>query len=189
MQVNFQNVFLSRDECRFMIHRVQQDRGDQDVEEFRWAKFFAPALDLKIWAFALICCGATAVCYSVAYFLPIILSGSLAFSVGASQCLAAPPYPFVGIVMAEAWVGDLYHIRGPIIVANCPVAICGFALMAYDQSAVVQFVGCFLLTAGRNSSIPCIITYQANNIRGQWSWAFSSVSIVGFGGIGAIVNS
>ncbi|KAJ5619111.1 hypothetical protein N7510_003095 [Penicillium lagena] len=181
--------FLSRAECMFMIHRVQQDRGDQDMEEFRWAKFFAPALDLKIWAFAIIFCAATAVCYSVAYFLPIILSGSMGFSVGASQCLVAPPYVFAGIVMAaEAWIGDRYHIRGPIIVANCLMAVCGLALMAYGQSAVVQFVGCFLLTAGGNSSIPSILTYQANNIRGQWSRAFSSASIVGFGGIGGIVG-
>lgn len=33
------------------------------------------------------------------------------------------------------------------------------------------------------------MTYQANNIRGQWKRAFCSATLVGFGGIGGIVGS
>jgi hypothetical protein len=33
------------------------------------------------------------------------------------------------------------------------------------------------------------MTYQANNIRGQWKRAFCSASLVGFGGIGGIAGS
>jgi hypothetical protein len=33
------------------------------------------------------------------------------------------------------------------------------------------------------------MTYQANNIRGQWKRAFASATLVGFGGIGGIAGS
>ena len=33
------------------------------------------------------------------------------------------------------------------------------------------------------------MTYQANNIRGQWTRAFASATLVGFGGIGGIAGS
>lgn len=180
---------LSREECMFMMCRVQEDRGDSDTEPFDWSKFFGPALDLKIWAFALIFFANTAVCYSLAYFLPIILRQSMGFSTGASQCLVAPPYVLAALVMiVESWAGDRYHVRGPFIIFNSLVAICGLALMGYGPSDVAQYIGCFLVTAGGNSSIPSVLTYQANNIRGQWGRAFSSATIVGFGGIGGILG-
>ena len=33
------------------------------------------------------------------------------------------------------------------------------------------------------------MTYQANNIRGQWKRAFCSASLVGFGGVGGIAGA
>ncbi|KAL9107464.1 MAG: hypothetical protein Q9227_007661 [Pyrenula ochraceoflavens] len=38
-------------------------------------------------------------------------------------------------------------------------------------------------------SKPAVMTYQANNIRGQWKRAFCSATLVGFGGIGGIAGS
>ena len=46
--------FLSLEECAFIIRRVNKDRGDVHAEPFTLTKFLRPALDLKIWGFALI---------------------------------------------------------------------------------------------------------------------------------------
>ena len=46
--------FLSQEECAYIIRRVNRDRGDAYAEPFSLAKFLKPALDLKIWGFALI---------------------------------------------------------------------------------------------------------------------------------------
>jgi hypothetical protein len=46
--------FLTEAECAFIIRRVNKDRGDATAEEFSMGKFLRPALDLKIWGFALI---------------------------------------------------------------------------------------------------------------------------------------
>jgi hypothetical protein len=36
--------------------------------------------------------------------------------------------------------------------------------------------------------VPCVLTWQANNIRGQWKRALCSATLVGFGGIGGIIG-
>ncbi|KAL8686939.1 MAG: hypothetical protein Q9218_006756, partial [Villophora microphyllina] len=50
----------------------------------------------------------------------------------------------------------------------------------------VRYFGVFLLTAGSNANVPTALAYQANNIRGQWTRAFSSALFVGFAGMGGI---
>ena len=46
--------FLSERECNFILRRVEKDRGDSRLEAFTLGRFLRPALDLKIWGFALI---------------------------------------------------------------------------------------------------------------------------------------
>ncbi|KAG2416571.1 hypothetical protein HFD88_007786 [Aspergillus terreus] len=182
--------FLSEKEAHFVVRRINRDRSDGDEEPFSLKKFLSPCLDPKIWAFAMIFFSSTTVTYAIAYFLPIILQMGMGFSVGASQCLVAPPFAFAGIVMfAGAWVGDRYHIRGPIVVFNSLLCILGLPLMGFAKGNAARYVGVFFAVAGANANIPSVMAYQANNIRGQWTRALSSATLVGFGGIGGIVSS
>lgn len=58
-------------------------------------------------SFAVIFACTTTQSYSLAFFLPLILRNGMGFSIGAAQCLVAPPYAFAGIVMyASGWIGD-----------------------------------------------------------------------------------
>jgi hypothetical protein len=117
------------------------------------------------------------------------LTQNLGFSVGASQCLVAPPYALAAIVMyATGWAGDKYHIRGPIIIFNMILCIVGVSIMGFHKNANVRYFGVFLTTAGANSNIPATMSYQANNIRGQWKRAFCSATLVGAGGIGGVAG-
>jgi hypothetical protein len=83
--------FLNKREVDFIVARVNADRADVTTEPFNLIKFLKPGLDLKIWGFAMCFCCLTTVSYALAYFLPQILNGGMGFSVGASQCLVAPP--------------------------------------------------------------------------------------------------
>ncbi|KAG6019007.1 hypothetical protein E4U19_008111 [Claviceps sp. Clav32 group G5] len=182
--------FLRTDELRWVVNRVEKDRGDAQLEAFKWSKFFRGGKDWKIWVFALIFFFSTCMTYSLAYTLPIILVSSMHFSVGAAQCLAAPPYAFAGLVMfLMGWLGDKYHIRGPVIVANMVLCLIGLPIMGWASSAGARYCGVFLVAAGANANVPTIMAFQANNIRGQWKRAFCSATLVGFGGIGGIVGS
>ncbi|KAL9047073.1 MAG: hypothetical protein Q9214_000265 [Letrouitia sp. 1 TL-2023] len=181
--------FLNHQECQFIIRRVNRDRGDALPESFTLQRFLTPALDLKIWGFALIFFCVTTVTYSIAYFLPIILRENMGFSLGASQCLIAPPYGFAGILMfLTAYVGDRFHIRGPILVFNAIVALVGLPIMGFAEKNAARYFGVFLVTGGANANIPAAMAYQANNIRGQWKRALCSATLVGMGGVGGIAG-
>jgi len=132
----------------------------------------------------------TTVTYAIAYFLPIILMEGMGFGVGEAQCLSAPPYAFAGIVMwCTAWLGDKYRVRGIILVTNALLCIIGLPMMGFAKGNATRYAGVFLTVAGANANIPSCMAYQANNVRGQWTRAFSSATLVGFGGIGGIVSS
>ncbi|PGH03461.1 hypothetical protein GX51_04035 [Blastomyces parvus] len=182
--------FLNQDECAFVIRRLNKDRGDADAEAFSIKKFLRPALDLKIWAFGMIFFCLTTVTYAIAYFLPIILHDNMGFGVGASQCLIAPPYVLAGILMfSSSWVADKYKMRAPILAFNSLVSIVGLPIMGFAESNGVRYFGVFLTTAGVNANIPCSLAYQANNIRGQWTRALASTTLVAMGGVGGIAGS
>lgn len=53
----------------------------------------------------------------------------------------------------------------------------------------MRYFGVFLATTAANANIPCVLTWQANNIRGQWKRALCSATLVGAGGLGGIVGS
>lgn len=88
-----------------------------------------------------------------------------------------------------AVIGDKYHIRGPIVIGNAILALIGLPLLGYHSNSAVRYFGVFLATISANANIPAVLTYQANNIRGQWKRALCSATLVGAGGIGGIIGS
>ena len=182
--------FLTEKEAAFVVARIEQDRHDAIPEEFNLKKYHANARDLKVWGFAFIFMCTTTVTYAIAYFLPIILRDGMGFSVGMSQVLIAPPYVLAAIVMyAMAWAGDKWHIRSPWVLTNGVLALIGLPMLGFSKNVGVRYFGVFLATTAANANVPCVLTWQANNIRGQWKRAFCSATLVGFGGIGGIIGS
>ncbi|GAB7361451.1 hypothetical protein MBLNU230_g1507t1 [Neophaeotheca triangularis] len=182
--------FVNKDEIAFILRRINKDRDDANMEPWNFKKWIGAGKDWKIWVFALQFFSLTCQAYSLAYFLPIILLYTLGFSVGESQLLTAPPYAFAGIVMiAAAWFGDKFHVRGPILATLSVTGIIGLALLGWTTQPGVRYFGIFLVCAACNGGIPTVMAYQANNIRGQWTRAFASATLVGFGGIGGIAGS
>jgi MFS family permease len=69
------------------------------------------------------------------------------------------------------------------------LCIIGLPIMGFHKNPNIRYFGVFLTTAGANSNIPAAMSYQANNIRGQWKRAFCSATLVGMGGVGGIAGS
>lgn len=69
------------------------------------------------------------------------------------------------------------------------MGLIGLSLLGFAENNGVRYFGVFLATMACNANVPCILTYQANNIRGQWKRALASATLVGAGGIGGIVVS
>ncbi|KAL8869584.1 MAG: hypothetical protein Q9174_004167 [Haloplaca sp. 1 TL-2023] len=183
--------FISEQDRRLIIARVNQDRSDADLEPFTYKKWLGGAADWKVWAYGLCFGCATTVSYALAYFLPLILNQGLGYDTGTAQCLVAPPYAFAAIIMIlTGWFGDKYKQRGACVAFNAMLCIIGLAVMgwAYGDTRA-RYFGTFFATAGANANVPSVLTYQANNIRGQWKRAFCSATLVGGGALGGIVGS
>ncbi|KAM3519510.1 hypothetical protein MY4038_009763 [Beauveria bassiana] len=182
--------FLSNDELRWVVSRIQQGRGDSAMSKFELKKFVRSGLDLKMWAYAMLFSNTTTITYALAYTLPLILIDNMGFTVGQAQCLVAPPYVFAGIFMfLSGYIGDRFRIRGPLIIFNMVLCLIGLPIMGWHSNAGVRYFGVFLVTAGANCNVPTVMSFQANNLRGQWKRAFCSATLIGFGGIGGIAGS
>jgi MFS family permease len=181
---------LTPQEAAFVVARINKDRADALPTKFSIRTYLAHAKDTKVWAFAWLFMLTTTNSYAIAYFLPVILRLELKFTLAKAQCLVAPPYVAAGIVMyIQAHFADKWHIRGPIVVFNAILGLIGLPLLGFTKNNGVRYFGVFLATICANANVPAVLTYQANNIRGQWKRALCSATLVGFGGIGGIIGS
>jgi MFS family permease len=89
----------------------------------------------------------------------------------------------------SAIISDRHRIRGPVIIFNACLGLIGLPLLGFVENSGVRYFGVFLATISSNANIPAILTFQANNVRGQWKRAFCSATLVGTAGIGGIVGS
>ena len=114
----------------------------------------------------------------------------MGYSAGIANVLSAPPVCFAVIsAFTFAWIGDKFHLRGPIIVIQATICIVGLMITAYHSNDGVRYFGLFLGTAGCQGNIPAILAYQSNNIRLQSKRSVGSALQIGFGAIGGIVAS
>jgi MFS family permease len=182
--------FLSKKEMQFVIEKVNADRGDAYAEPFKLSRFLRPALDWKSWAFAMLTFNTITITSALSFFLPLILRDGMGFGTGESQILIAPPYVVAAAYMFfTGWLSDKTRLRGPIVVLNNIVALIGLPLVGYAGPVGARYFGVFLLAGGTNANVPLLLTYQANNIRGQWKRAFCSALLVGLGAVGGIAGS
>lgn len=72
---------------------------------------------------------------------------------------------------------------------NSILEIIGLSLLGFHYDNVVRYIGAYFVVGGANACLPLTLTYQSNNIVGQWRRAFCSALIVGMGGIGGIIAS
>jgi MFS family permease len=182
--------FLTPAESEFVVACIEKDRHDVILEPFQLVAYLKNAIDLKIWGFAWLLMLATTNAYALDYFLPIILNDDMGFDIASSLCLNTPPAVAAAFVMyGQAILGDKYHLRGPIVVFNAVLGLIGLPLLGFATNNGVRYFGAFLATICCNANVPAILTYQANNIRGQWKRAFCSATLISFGGIGGIIGS
>jgi len=61
--------------------------------------------------------------------------------------------------------------------------------LGYTHNDGVRYFGVFLATIAANANCPALLTYQANNVRGQWKRALTSATLIGGGAIGGIIGT
>lgn len=52
----------------------------------------------------------------------------------------------------------------------------------------MRYFGLFLVTGAGSTNVSAVVTWQANNVRGQWKRALSSATLIAAGGVGGIIG-
>lgn len=141
------NKFLSAEQTKWVLSRIDKDRSDAEYDHWSMSKFWAYMVDIHLWSFALMFGAACTTTYvssaplsspqlilistkAFAYFLPIILVQGMGYTTLAAQLLTAPPYVFAAIFsFSLAWMSDKYMLRAPFLIFQAIIAIIGLALV------------------------------------------------------------
>ncbi|SMR63954.1 unnamed protein product [Zymoseptoria tritici ST99CH_3D1] len=182
--------FLNAEEVKIMVERIERDRGDAHLTPFNLKHYLSQGKDWMVWFFAANAMLSGVTAYAVTYFLPIILRKTLHFTVVEAQCLTAPCFAFAFLLgFLQSYLSDKYNVRGALIIINSIIEIIGIAILGYAKAPYVRYFGAYLLTGGAFSNVPAGLTYQANNVVGQWRRAFTSASIIAASGVGGVIGT
>ncbi|GES57974.1 phthalate transporter [Aspergillus terreus] len=150
--------FLSEDEAAFIIRRLNIDRDDAVPGDSSLREFLRHGVDMRLWCYGLIFSCPMAVMYAITFSLPLILGNGM----GAGS---------------ETSIGT----DRSFLLMNGAGSIIGLALMGLLKGNGWRYYGVFLATSTTNASVTACMTWQSNNIRGQWKRALSSAIMVGTG--------
>ncbi|KAK7455123.1 hypothetical protein VKT23_004704 [Stygiomarasmius scandens] len=183
------NTFLTPEQTRLVLDRVQKDRGDSVADTITTRKVFSHLGDWLIWAYSLMFMGGTMVSYAIAFFNTTILR-SMGYSVAASLLLTTPPY-LASVISAFALsrLSDRMRHRAGFIALQALITIVGLALMGYASQNGVRYLGIFLAYMGASGVIPGALAYSANNVVSHSKRSVSTALIVTWGGIGGILGT
>ncbi|KAH6693449.1 major facilitator superfamily domain-containing protein [Plectosphaerella plurivora] len=184
------NKFLSAEEKAFIKARLAADRGPEEHEQVTMAWVLKTAADWKPWAFSLMYMAGAVGVYAFLFFLPIILRGSLGYSLSMSFVLSTPPSLFSVIeAMAISWLADKTQMRGPYVVFQGTIGIIGLCMTGFLDHPTPRYIGTFLGVAGANGLVVTTLAWQANNIVGDARRAVSTAILISCSGIGGIYSS
>ncbi|ESK93153.1 high-affinity nicotinic acid transporter [Moniliophthora roreri MCA 2997] len=183
------NTFLTKEETKLILDRIEQDRGDALPDKVTTAKVLRHMGDPMLWAYALMFMAATMPAYAISFFSTIIISG-MGWDVGSSLLLTAPPYIFAVIVaFCFSWISDKSKQRGLFLAIQTIITIIGAAITGFAEPNGVRYFGLFLATAGCIGCIPSILAYSANNVVGHSKRSVTTAVVASSRGIGGIIAS
>ncbi|KAF7187951.1 putative transporter [Pseudocercospora fuligena] len=183
--------FLTKEEAAWVVDRIDRDREDVLPTPFILSDYLRHIWDLKIWSFAALHGLSAFVGYAVAFALPVMMIENMNFMPPPkAMALTAPPYIFGAIAgRVCAHFSDKLKLRSPFLIANYCWVIVGLSMMAFATNNITQYVGVFFAVLPNCANVPAILTWQANNIRGQWRRALVSAFSIGSGAAGGLVGA
>ncbi|KAK1229025.1 hypothetical protein PQX77_007926 [Marasmius sp. AFHP31] len=203
------NNFLSAEETKFILARIDADRGDALPDEVTTDKVLRHLRDWVLWAFVVMFLAATTPAYAISFFSPVILSG-MGWGVRDSLLLTAPPYIFavgpllgshiptlivelkVFVAFTFSWVSDRTQKRAIFLAVQTLITLTGSAVTGFAVEPGVRYFGIFLMAAGSLGSVPSILAYSeqsANNVVGHSKRSVSTAVISAARGVGGIMAS
>ncbi|KAI3393339.1 hypothetical protein diail_4420 [Diaporthe ilicicola] len=120
-------------------------------------------------------------------FLPTILR-DLGWTDTRAQLYSVPPYVCACVIaVAVAYTSDKTHRRGVYLGAFSLLAIIGFAILRWETSPNIRYMGVYFVMLGAFPGGPGFLAWAINNAAGPAVRAVTSAYVVTLGTVGGIV--
>ncbi|KAJ3857615.1 major facilitator superfamily domain-containing protein, partial [Lentinula lateritia] len=187
------NTFLNSEETRFILQRIEEDRGDSLPDTVTLWKAFEYLSDWKIWIYGLMFLCATIPAYAIGFFITVILSG-MGWDLEFALLLVQSSNPIAEFSMLTLLpecpplrLSDHFRSRAIFLAAQTILTLVGFTITGFVERPGWRYFGLFLGNAGSAGCVPGILAYSSNNIVSHSKRAVTTAIIISFGGLGGII--
>ncbi|KII85937.1 hypothetical protein PLICRDRAFT_165512 [Plicaturopsis crispa FD-325 SS-3] len=176
-------------------HLLDVLRRDTTGEPFRfeWRFVWETLRDPLSWTLCVIYAGQLMTVYSVALFLPTIISDLGISKPSDVQLFTIPPYAAgCATTMLLGVLSDRAHMRGPFVMGTTLLGIIGYALLLSTSPSDlpgVGYAGTVLATCGSFPTIPLLLAWAAGNAGGNVKKGIIVGMLSSCGNVGGIVGS
>ncbi|KAI5456668.1 major facilitator superfamily domain-containing protein [Mariannaea sp. PMI_226] len=190
-------TFLSEEEKRFLILRLENDTGSSqgrvtNHDKMSLIHVLNALTDWRVYFAVVIYMGSTVGIYAFSFTLPSVIK-EFGYSAANAQLLTVPIYVFAMIcATATAIASDRYQQRANFILGSCVVSVLSFiALTATPRPGLpgVTYGFLFMAAGGLYSSIVPTISWIGNNMAPSSKRAIGMAAVIAGGNMGGIVGS
>ena len=162
--------FFTAEEKQACIARMQLDAHGSNTaatvndEKFDWYWVRRALLNVNTLITSLLFFAIITPIYSFSLFLPTIIR-SMGYSRVTAQLFTVPPnMGAFFVVLFVGWASDKWHMRGPLMLVGCTVAIIGYVMLIASEHSLIQYGGTFLVAAGIFPCSPLVMGWLSNNL-------------------------
>ncbi|KIW35965.1 uncharacterized protein PV06_11727 [Exophiala oligosperma] len=148
------STLLNSEDKELYTARLMRDRGSAEVEKITFRTLKEVLSDWTSWLQFLLFTFTNTSTYSLAFFVPTILTGMGYTGLKASLYSAWPYLVTMGAMWIFAYISDKTRMRTPVICAQSLLLLIGLLLIRPNYSHSVRYFGVFLATIGCQCNVP-----------------------------------
>ncbi|KAK5277356.1 hypothetical protein LTR40_010487, partial [Exophiala xenobiotica] len=180
---------LNSEDKELYTARLMRDRGNANVEKITLSILKEVLSDWTSWFQFLLFTFTNTSTYSLAFFVPTILTGMGYTGLKASLYSAWPYLATMGAMWIFAYVSDKTRMRTPVICVQSLLLLIGLLLIRPNYSNEVRYFGVFLATIGCQCNVPAQLSLAQSNASGSAKRSIMAAVVVWGGPIGGVVGS
>ncbi|KAF2203994.1 MFS transporter [Delitschia confertaspora ATCC 74209] len=183
--------WLTETERIFAVQRLVDDQGTSNIEQrISLSSVVQSLTDPKTLTAGLMYFGPTMSGYSLAYFIPTIVS-SYGYTPIQSQLHSVPPWAAAfGFAMVIAYLSDKTQKRFGFLLFSFLIALTGvITLFTLHHNKYAQYAALCLYTMGVFTAVPLLICWYIMNLEGHKDRAVGSAWQIGFGNMAGLIST
>lgn len=167
---------------------TRNDQGEYIIahDPFSWSAVIRAVISPRTWLSAIAYLAILTALYTFGLFIPTLIVG-LGYSAVRAQLFSVPPYAVAAVLtIIAAFISDRKKTRGPVMLCFLPLAIAGYATIAFTTDTRVKYGALFLMASGLYPAVPPVLVWLSNNFTQHYTRATAiglQLSIANCGGL------